>query len=104
MTDEESSSEEDTSSEESDNAATDPLSIAESLESGEDYNEYSASLYTSDEHYDEDSDPNSANSPVSAEQELIKPPLGIPPIHHSVPVKGLSRLEQNLQLYTKLLG
>lgn len=92
MTDEESASERNTSSEESDdNAPTVPLSIAESIDSGEDYNNDPASLYTSDEHHNEDSDLESANSQVSAEQELNRPPLGIPRINHSVPGAVLPR-------------
>ena len=107
--DQESSSEKNLSSEESDdNAATDSPSIAESLESGEDYNEDSASFCISDEQYDEDSDLDSANSRVSAEQELNRPLPGSPPILHSVLAKGPPQLDQNLapsvQLYTKILG
>ena len=106
-----------------DNAATDPLSMAENIESGEHYNEDSASLDYSDEQYDEDSedsasldyfdeqydeysDLGNANSQVSA--ELNVPPSGIPPINHAVPGKALPRADQNLapirQLYTKILG
>ena len=115
MTDEESFSEEDTSSEESDNAATDPHSVAESLESGEEYNDDPASLSISDERYDEDSDLDNAGSQVSAEQELHRPPLGIPPKHDSIPFADIwvtrrlpQQFDQNLapsvQLYTNTLG
>ena len=102
MTDEESSSERSNSSDESDNVATDLFSIAEILEICEDYNEQY------DEDSDTDSDLDGANSQVSAEQEVNRLPLGIPPIHHSAPVKVLPQLDQNLTpsvpLYTKILG
>ena len=109
MTDEGSSSDKHGSSEESDdNAATDALSRAESLESGEDYSEDSASLYISDEQYDEDSDLDNVNSQVSAEQELNRLPSGTPRMHHSAPVEVLPQRDQNpapsVQLYTKILG
>ena len=93
MTDEGSSSEEDTSSEESDNAAIDPLSVAESLESGEEYNKDPASLSISVERHDEDSDLDNAGGQASAEQGLHRPPLGIPPKHDSIPFEDFIPIE-----------
>ena len=111
----------------------DLLAVAESLESSEDRNENPAPLYVSDERYDEDSDLDNVGSQVSAEQELHRPPLGVPPKHDSMsfedfifneaprpfeasrPFEDLNftqppsqnfgqHLAPSLQLYTKTLG
>ena len=108
MTDEESAPEKNNLSEESeDNAATDLLSIPESPECGEDYNEDPAFLYIFGEQYDEDSNLDKANSPTSAEQE---PPRLPPPrrIRDLGPVELNPRLDQEraerLKLHAKNLG
>ena len=121
MTDEESSSENLSSREKSDIAPIDTLSIAESLESGEEHNADPATLYIFDEHYDEGNDLDSANRQWSghlervfeqhqaravregAQQELNESGFSRNIRYHNSVLPPVEHLPLNLQAY-KILG